>query len=192
MFTLAGRPMMRGSSNCSKVTSVTRMIGASRPGSSTGRVMRRKAVRVPAPAMAAASSSTGDMPRRAAQICRKTKGALTTDWQAMRPPMEKTFSGPSPVIPKRVRMNWFAQPALGPKSMIQAMAITGTGTSRGATIRANQRLRPGRSVRSTSQASAKATMVVRHTVPATKTSVSGRMRVTSAGSEISPRRLSRV
>jgi hypothetical protein len=61
----AGRPIISGSSNCSAVISVIRISGASRPGRSTGRVMRRKVVSGAAPAVPLASSSAGFMVRSA-------------------------------------------------------------------------------------------------------------------------------
>ena len=172
----AGRPIISGSSNCSAVISVIRIGGASRPGSSTGSVTRRNVVSGVAPQMPLASSSAGFIVRRVAVSRRNTNGAEASDWQRMSPGMLKTLIGPGPSRPKRARIARLSQPAFGPIRKIQAMASTGIGTSSGNRMSANQISRPGRSVRSTSQASAKAIAKISATVPATKTSVSGSMR----------------
>ena len=91
--------------------------------------------------------------------------------------MLKTSIGPEPSSPSAARIARLSQPAFGPIRKIQAMASTGVGTSNGNRMSANQISRPGRSVRSTSHASANAIANTTTTVPATKTNVSGRMRV---------------
>ena len=74
-----------------------------KPGRSTGNVTRRKVCNAVAPDIVAASSSAGDMPRNVAESCRNTNGAVTKDWQTIRPHMEKTLSGPEPVSPSSAR-----------------------------------------------------------------------------------------
>ena len=167
---------MRGSSNCSAVISVIRITGASNPGSSTGKVMRRNVVSGRAPDAPLASSSAGSMERKVAVSSRKTNGAEASAWQKINPPMLKTLIGPSPPRPNVARSARLSQPAFGPIRKIHAIASTGIGTSSGNRISGNQISRPGRSVRSISQASAKPMVKTSTTVPATKTKVSGRMR----------------
>ncbi len=91
--------------------------------------------------------------------------------------MLNTLIGPGPSKPPSARSTRLSQPAFGPIRKIQAIASTGIGTSSGNRMIAKAISRPGRSVRSISQASANATVKVSATVPATKTNVSGRMRV---------------
>ena len=169
--------MISGSSNCSAVISVIRINGASRPGSSTGSVTRRKVVSGEAPEALLASSSAGSMVRSAALSSRNTNGVEASAWHRIRPPMLKILIGPEPSRPNAARIARLSQPAFGPIRKIQAMARTGVGTSKGNRMSVNQISRPGRSVRSTSHASAKPMANTTTTVPATKIEVSGRMRV---------------
>ena len=70
--------------------------------------------------------------------------------------MLKTLIGPSPSRPSASRSARLSQPAFGPIRKIHAIASTGVGTSSGNRMSGNQSSRPGRSVRSISQASAEA------------------------------------
>ena len=85
--------------------------------------------------------------------------------------------GPDPSMPSAARISRLSHPAFGPIRKIQAMASTGVGTSSGKRMSENQISRPGRSVRSISHARLNAIANTTATVPATKTNVSGRMRV---------------
>ena len=84
--------------------------------------------------------------------------------------------GPAPSPPKSERSARLSQPALGPMRKIQAMPSTIEGTRSGNRIKVNHASRPGRSVRSMSQARPKPIEKLSATEPATKTSVSGMMR----------------
>ncbi|MCY1548295.1 hypothetical protein D9M68_843980 [compost metagenome] len=178
----AGRPMISGSSNCSSVISSTRISGARMPGSSTRSVTLRKVTNGEAPEAALASSSEGFIERSVEVSSRNTKGTEARACAMMRPGMPKTLSGPlSPSMPRSERSITLTQPELGPASEIHAMPSTCVGTSSGKRINGNQPSRPGRSVRSISQASAKATTKTTATVPATKTRVFGMMVSYSTG-----------
>ena len=144
--------MISGSSNCSAVISVIRTSGASRPGSSTGNVTRRKVVSGEAPEVPLASSSAGSMARSVAVSSRKTNGVEASAWHRIRPPMLKMSIGPDPSMPSAARITRLSHPAFGPIRKIQAMASTGVGTSSGKRMSENQISRPGRSVRSISHA----------------------------------------
>ena len=67
------------------------------------------------------------------------------------------LSGPRVISRERlVRMNTFSVPAFGPLSKIQPRAMAKGGKSMGTNMRVYSRRRPGRSVRSVSQAKTKA------------------------------------
>ena len=89
--------------------------------------------------------------------------------------MLNSWIGPSPCHPKIARIATLMRPARGPSRNVHARPSTTVGTSSGNSTQVNTVVRSGKLVRSTSQASAKATKNVKDTEPATKIAVDGMM-----------------